>query len=138
MDFASGLRNAGLKATNQRLEILKTIDKMGHSLIEEIYADVVKTIPYISLATVYKNLEDMKNKSIVNNININGNKPYWEINKDVHSHFFCERCGLISDIYLPLEVNLDVSNSIKNKKELINRINSFTITFFGICKECSV
>jgi len=45
-NYADIIKRSGLKATFQRMTILSTIDKMGHSSIEEIYEEVKKNHPH--------------------------------------------------------------------------------------------
>jgi len=55
-DYATLLKESGLKATFQRMNILEVIEKSGHMSIEAIYDEVVKVHPSLSLATIYKNI----------------------------------------------------------------------------------
>jgi Fur family peroxide stress response transcriptional regulator len=55
-DIKELLQKSKLKATPQRVAILKSIEKLGHASIEEIYEDIKENFPSISLATIYKNI----------------------------------------------------------------------------------
>ena len=50
------LKNRGLKATPQRLSVLKILDSHTHPTIDELYEEICAENPSVSLATVYKNL----------------------------------------------------------------------------------
>ena len=60
------LQSSELKATFQRINILENISKYGHISIDDIYAEVIKIHPSLSLATVYKNIVLMVEKGILN------------------------------------------------------------------------
>jgi len=55
-NYISLLKENDLKATIQRTSILQSIDKAGHINIDDIYEDVKKQYPTLSLATIYKNI----------------------------------------------------------------------------------
>ena len=55
-DYVTLLKENDLKATFQRINILDVIDKHGHMSVENIYDEIIKVHPSISLATIYKNI----------------------------------------------------------------------------------
>ncbi|NPA88409.1 Fur family transcriptional regulator [Caminibacter pacificus] len=121
------LENSDLKTTPQRLAILKELDSKGHASIEEIYEDIKEMFPSISLATIYKNINALKEEKIISEICLH-QKPKFEITKDPHAHFICKKCGKVVDIpmdeLLRPEMNEKYSDS---EKELY---------IYGICEEC--
>ncbi|WP_456488707.1 Fur family transcriptional regulator [Caminibacter pacificus] len=121
------LENSDLKTTPQRLAILKELDSKGHASIEEIYEDIKEMFPSISLATIYKNINALKEENIISEICLH-QKPKFEITKDPHAHFICKKCGKVVDIpmdeLLRPEMNEKYSDS---EKELY---------IYGICEEC--
>ena len=61
MNYMELLKNRGLKATPQRLSVLKILDSHTHPTIDELYDEICAENPSVSLATVYKNLNMLKN-----------------------------------------------------------------------------
>ena len=60
------LRTRGVRVTPQRAIILETIAQLpGHVTAEEIYAAVQEVSPYISLATVYRTLDLLKEIGLI-------------------------------------------------------------------------
>ena len=60
------LKNGGLKATQQRIVILKTLVNSGiHPTIDWLYESINEEHPAISLATVYKTMETLVEAAIV-------------------------------------------------------------------------
>jgi len=93
----SVLRDKRLKITPQREEILKFLDNKTHPSIDEIYENVKIKFPSISLATVYKNLNMLREQNIV--LEINSNKVKYDLNIEPHLHIVCKNCGSIQDIF---------------------------------------
>ena len=64
------LKNRGLKATPQRLSVLKILDSHTHPTIDELYDEICAENPSVSLATVYKNLNMLKDEGLVVEVNM--------------------------------------------------------------------
>jgi len=122
------LDNTPLKKTPQRLSILKTIDKYGHIAIEDIYAEVKKQFPSISLATVYKNINALKDEKILSEIHPQNVKSKFEITKQPHGHFVCKKCGEVYDF--------ELQNSCNPSLDAIEKIETSEVYLYGICKKC--
>jgi Fur family peroxide stress response transcriptional regulator len=95
------LSDTALKATPQRLAILKEISKAGHIDLDTIYKNLSKSFPSMSLATVYKNLHTLKENGIIKELNVDNLKNKYELsNQPKHHHLVCKVCGEITDIFL--------------------------------------
>ena len=68
------LKENDLKATIQRTSILQSIDSAGHINIDDIYEDVKKQYPTLSLATIYKNIIMMQDSNVIIEVPMNGEK----------------------------------------------------------------
>jgi len=80
------LKDKGIKQTQQRLNILSIIDENGHINIDMINTKIKSISPTISLGTIYKNIEFLKEKKIIKEIFTKENKPMYEIEKEEHFH----------------------------------------------------
>jgi len=122
------LDKSTLKATPQRLAILKELEKSGHANIDEIYENVKSSFPSISLATIYKNIISLKEENIISEV-CHPNKNKYEVAKEPHAHFICKKCGFVEDIDLDSALSEDIINKYpKATKELY---------IYGICKKCN-
>ena len=65
MQYVSLLKQSGLKVTPQRLSVLRILDRHTHPTIDELYDEILKENPSVSLATVYKNLNTLKDEGLV-------------------------------------------------------------------------
>jgi len=121
------LDKSTLKATPQRLTILKELEKSGHANIDEIYENVKSSFPSISLATIYKNIISLKEENIISEV-CHPKKNKYEVAKDPHAHFICKKCGFIEDIDLDSALTDSVNQKYPNsQKELY---------IYGICDNC--
>lgn len=127
------LKEKNLKLTPQRLAILNFLDKKTHPTIEEIYEEVKKNFPSISLATIYKNINTLKEHQIVIELNPGGKLKY-DINLVPHIHAICKNCGKIEDFY-----NEEIINNCKNsiEKSINKKIEKLDITFYIECDDCA-
>jgi len=122
------LKNVSLKSTPQRLAILNIIDNYGHICIDDIYNQVKPQFPSISLATVYKNINLLKDENVISEIHIQNEKPKFELTKQPHGHFVCKNCGSVYDFELQ-----NVCNPTLNE---ISEITESEVYLYGICKSC--
>ena len=121
------LDKSTLKATPQRLAILKELEKSGHANIDEIYENVKSSFPSISLATIYKNIISLKEENIISEV-CHPNKNKYEVSKEPHAHFICKKCGFVEDIDLDNALTNSVNQKYPNsQKELY---------IYGICNNC--
>lgn len=131
VNFETLLKEKGLKATPQRIAILQEIYRVGHIAIEEIYNNIQKIYPSISLATVYKNIAAMCEAELLNEIKPSLQKQVYEINQKKHAHLICQKCKSLQDVFL------DFHDMIQSIQELQHfQISNSTITLYGVCKEC--
>ena len=131
MDRNTLLQKYNLKATPQRLEIIDILTTNGHVNIEEIYSSLQKKFPSVSLSTIYKNINTMREKGFLSEVKINGQKSVYELIKDEHSHAVCIRCNQVID------VKIDTSDIIHQATEVSKyKLNKSSVIFQGFCVNC--
>lgn len=112
------------------LDYLKSVKT--HPSTEKVYLAVKKKLPRISRGTVYRILDNFKEKGkaqIIPNKGI----AHFDGDTSSHAHFICVKCNRIFDIF-------DVCkecNIIKRKRTKVGKIISYQIHFHGLCKYCS-
>ncbi|MFK5977052.1 MAG: transcriptional repressor [Sulfurovum sp.] len=127
------LQNSELKATFQRINILENIAKFGHISIDDIYVEVIKIHPSLSLATVYKNIVLMIEKGILVEVPITGQKSKYEIKKENHIHLICNKCREVVD--KPYSTITDDIFSNFTKEDNFSILKK-QINLYGICSSC--
>lgn len=97
-DCINLLKTKELKATPQRISVLKELGKKMHPTIDDLYEALRKDNPSMSLATVYKNLATLKEKGVVIEVNTAEGKMRYDIYSKPHIHLICHQCGAIEDV----------------------------------------
>lgn len=99
--------------------------------------DIQKQLDYqIDKVTLYRALEDFARSKIVAKISLRDAATYYEFihANHHHHHIVCEKCGKIEDIE---SCNQDsLQKEILKSAKSFKIINSHSLEFFGICKEC--
>jgi len=121
------------RMTRQRAIILDFLRKLkGHPTADQIYDEVKKRMPRISLGTVYRNLEFLCSQGLVYTVETGCSQRRYECVGEMHYHVRCIDCGYIEDLEFAMELSIE---------ELISKDCDFEITghcleFIGYCPKC--
>ncbi len=132
--FASLLRDAGLKATRQRLDLLEVLSKEKRPLS---VAELKDKIPSVDQVTIYRSLEVMCAQYIVRKVDMRGTAVHYELlaTRKHHHHVLCSICGMIEDVDACLPK--DLAQRVLQKTKNFSEINAHTLEFTGRCKQCT-
>jgi Fur family transcriptional regulator, peroxide stress response regulator len=128
------LRKKGYRATSQRIAICRfALDSREHPTAERIYREVKRVHPTVSLATVYKTLQVLKELRLVQDLVFAHGETKFDSNVVPHVNVVCLRCGSVSDAHDPVA------------REVVARAASkirFTVTgqrfdIYGFCERCA-
>jgi len=133
MELLERLKSESLKVTPQRVAILNYLDKKTHPTIDDIYEYIKRDFVSISLATIYKNLNTLKDKGIVIEVNTQTGKIKYDLNLKRHIHKFCPLCHEIEDIFLD-DILTEFNDRVS--KELNEEVLRSDILLTTICKNC--
>ena len=127
----SKLKDKGVIITPQRIAIIEFLELNNlHPSAEDIYNNIKKKYPTLSVATVYNTLDKLVEIGEVVKLTIsNDNKSNYEYNLTPHHHFYCKKCRKIYDI--SLECKYTTANNIDGHE--IQEIHGY---FKGICINC--
>ena len=88
------LREVGLRSTGQRRAVLAAIHELQHATVDELAAHVQRTMPEVSLSTVYRILETLDETGLVTHAHLHHGSPTWHVvDGDPHLHLVCSSCG---------------------------------------------
>ncbi len=129
------LRESGCRITPQRLAILHLlVESTAHPSAQDIYEALHLTYPTMSLATVYKTLNTLKEMGEVAELEVGMGEARYDANiADVHAHFICIRCGSVSDFMAPELIALTQETASRATQ----RVTGYRVDFFGICAACA-
>lgn len=131
--FEKSCRELNLKLTHQRLEIYRELAQAtDHPSAETLHKRLKKTLPTLSLDTVYRTLATLEEYRLVKKIQTVDSQAYFETLMVQHHHLVCEKCKEITDFYWKsfdaFSVPEDVGQwgAMKNKSVIIS----------GVCQKC--
>ena len=128
----SSLRDEGFRITPQRIAIVEyMLETKDHPNAELIHKVVRKRYPMVSLSTVYKTLDLLREKKLVNEIEVDGETRF-DAHTDDHINLVCMKCGRIDDVDEEYLKDIRV-NATKKSKYIILK-SSFELQ--GYCYRC--
>jgi Fur family peroxide stress response transcriptional regulator len=95
-DPAHILRASGLRATPQRLAIVREVLGRNHPTAAEVYEAVRGEFPTMGLGTVYATLNTMTRRGLLNPLQV-AEAVRFDSNVSPHANLICESCGTIMD-----------------------------------------
>ena len=102
-----------------------------HANAEQVYQHVAAIHPSISKATVYRNLGQLSDSGELLNIGNFYGTTHYDHNCHEHYHFICQKCKRV----------VDINSSFPDVKKLTEmdglKIKGHSLSFFGLCNECS-
>ena len=102
IDILKKLRSSGLRPTKQRVEIAKFLferEKTFHFTVESLNKLLTKKSPSkIALATVYNTVHAFKTAGHLSEVEVRGNRTYFDTNVSNHHHFYDSDTSELIDI----------------------------------------
>ena len=132
IDILKKLRSSKLRPTKQRVEIAKFLferEKTFHFTVESLNKLLIKkSTSRIALATVYNTVHAFKAAGHLSEVEVRGNKTYFDTNVSNHHHFYdSETAELIdidaNDIIIQKIPKAPNGKKIKNVEVFINLKN---------------
>lgn len=126
-------RGRGYKATPQRIAISRfALCDHKHPTVHEVYCEVRKTYPTVSLATVYKTIQILKEIGLVHELNLQQDQTRLDSNLKPHLNLVCLRCGNIKDLEDPM-IEAIISR-LSAAEQFAPTEQRFDV--YGICANC--
>ena len=102
IDIFNKLRSSGLRPTKQRVERAKFLferEKTFHFTVESLNKLLTKkSISKIALATIYNTVHAFKAAGHLSEVEVRGNKTYFDTNVSNHHHFYDSETSELIDI----------------------------------------
>ncbi|MBI2881248.1 MAG: transcriptional repressor [Candidatus Tectomicrobia bacterium] len=134
----AGLRRAlgrrGRRYTRQRAAVYCCLTRQdSHPTAEALYLEVLKEVPHLSLATVYKSLEALVAAGVVTKLDFADSAARYDARCDKHVHARCLRCGRVLDV--PGE--LPPAPPVDRVAMRGFQVSGYRIEVLGTCGECA-
>jgi Fur family transcriptional regulator, peroxide stress response regulator len=131
--FMSRCRARGLRITTQRMAVFRALaGEASHPTADAVYAALRKTMPVLSLSTVYRILESLEREGLIRRINSGNGAARFDANLNPHQHLVCRLCDRMTDLE---------EASFAGLRLLQPQFSGFTaeeidIRIIGVCPEC--
>jgi Fe2+ or Zn2+ uptake regulation protein len=123
-----------LRMTESRKAIMSALSRAdSHPTAEGVHRMVRRSLPRISLGTVYRNLDELVRHGLVRTVSVAGQQRRYDSVLADHHHVVCERCGRIDDV--------EVRDAQRLEALLVDgkgyEVHGCTLCFTGVCRECA-
>lgn len=128
------LRKRGYRLTPQRFMIMSVIQEAnGHLSVEQIAERVQARNPYVSLSTIYRTLELLRELGLVRENRLPGENPHYEAaDGQAHHHLVCKGCRAV--IHLDQHLLGDLAEKLQEEFHFQGLTLDLMAT--GYCNTC--
>ncbi|MCL2370273.1 MAG: transcriptional repressor [Firmicutes bacterium] len=120
--------------TLQKQMIFDAVRELNiHATAEQVYDYVSVKNPFISKATVYRNLSQMAETGELFNAGALSGATHYDHNTHDHYHFICKECNAVFDVDGDFP---DMTNIVKKSGEF--EVTDCNMSFSGLCHKCKV
>ena len=124
---------SNMRSSRQRSHIIEVLrETTSHPTAAWLFDRVKERCPNISLGTVYRNLNILKETGIIREIKFGKNTARYDGNVESHHHIVCLECGKLEDVVCA--VNPDLIHGVETAKAY--KISGYQMEFKGICPDC--
>lgn len=135
-EISDFLRKNGYKVTPQRIAVYSIIkENKNHPTVDTIHDLLKKKYPSISMGTVYKTINLLKELGIISEVIKDQKGLRYDLTSEIHVNLICPKCGKIIDYKSPLieEFCSNIGNELNN--DGIQVIGQ-KFDFFIFCENC--
>jgi Fur family peroxide stress response transcriptional regulator len=130
--IVNSLREEGHRITPQRVAIIDYLmHTEDHPSADQVHVTIKRMYPMVSLSTIYKTLDLLREKRLVNEIEVEGEARF-DAHVDEHINLVCLNCGKIEDIDEKALRNIQAR--VAKKSEYLIVKGSFEM--HGYCSKC--
>jgi Fur family peroxide stress response transcriptional regulator len=128
------LRRKGYRATSQRIAICRyALNNREHPTAQKVYSEVKKLHPTVSLATVYKTLQVLRELRLIQELTYPQGETRFDSNVAPHVNVICLRCGEVRDVEDRV-VREVIARAASRTRFVVTR-QRFDI--YGLCERCA-
>ena len=118
--------------SKKRDMILRTLRKPDfHPTVETVYNELKSEYPKLSLATVYRNLNQLCEANTIKRLMLPNSPDRFDALITPHYHFYCNECNQVYNIE---QCKQDCSMLLQDN--FPHKITGYDVIFYGTCSEC--
>lgn len=126
-----------MRNTKQKDMILQAVMRHNqHPTADDIYQELKAKYPKLSLATVYRNLNQYADMGYLGRISIDGEPVHFDTHAHRHLHAICSECGRIIDIQDEALNRLlaERLSAIEGMEDF--KLDNIDVKYIGCCPSC--
>lgn len=133
-DLKKRLEARGCSYTRQRAAVYDYLSRVSHHpTAEEVFLEVKKVLPKVSLATVYKNLESLIECDAASKLSYGDGPARYDVRTDYHYHTRCLECGQLRDVEAGPATRVLSEISPGTGFE----VTDYRLELLGFCQQCA-
>jgi Fur family ferric uptake transcriptional regulator len=129
----AGLLQSRYRLTKQRAAVLRALDNGGHLSAESILDRVRDEMPGVSLGTIYRTLEILREIGLVQAFSFAGSAARYEAALDKHHHLLCLDCRSLENVQA--EGLARIAQGVADRAGY--REVDYALTIVGLCSACA-
>lgn len=121
-----------MKYSRQRELIREAVAHSSqHPTADAVYQEVRKKESNISLATVYRNLNQLADNGLIRRVTVPGEPEHFDHTMAYHEHMICTKCGRVVDIWpeKPLYEQFEAFSNMG--------VTGYDLILYGVCPACA-
>jgi Fe2+ or Zn2+ uptake regulation protein len=100
---------------------------------DEVYRQAGKKRPRLSLSTVYRTLQKLKEMDLIDELHFDENHHHYEVKQPAgHHHLVCLSCGKIVEFEYPLSAQM--KQDVAREKDF--EVTATEVHMTGYCARC--
>ena len=118
--------------SKQRQAIIQVLrNSKAHPNANQVYEEVRKIIPNISLGTVYRNLSELGSSGEILCLHVADGPERYDGDITPHLHLHCRRCGAVDDV----PISNDIISAMAVGEGFVPDKSLYIV--YGTCKNCN-
>ena len=115
--------------TKQRQAVLDVLrETRSHPDAAWVFGEVRRTIPNVSLATVYRALDALSSEGVIGTIERAGERARYDYRREHHHHAVCRECGAIFDVPAVQVAEGTLPEGFQ--------VSEMVVEYHGVCAAC--
>lgn len=105
---------------------------LDHPTADVVCARVRRRLPRVSLGTIYRNLDKLREQGRVRVLRLDGGEAHFDARTEAHDHFACLHCGAVHD--LPGAASATPADEARTAGCVVQWQ---TTAYYGHCNDCA-
>ena len=120
-----------MKYSKKRELVLQAVLQSDeHPTADMVYRQVREKDPTISLATVYRNLNQLADNHMIRRVTVPGDSDHFDCTTRQHEHMICTKCGRVVDIW----PEQPLAQAFERLPEVT--VTGYDLVLYGLCRSC--